>query len=447
MSEKHNWQKVNRLAAFFRKQPSSRVIALSFFVLIMVGSGLLCIPNCLKEGVSIRYVDALFVACSASTTTGLCTITPAETFSVGGYVVLALLMQIGGLGVTAFGTGLILMMRRRINLKERLIFSESMNLSSGRNVSRFVNSVFAVTFITEATSALLSFIVFRFQYNYPTLKALGTSVFHAIAAYNNAGMDIFGSSSLVQFQDNIWINLITVATMGMGGLSFLVVHQMLESRFRWRRFSLNTKVVLLMAIVMAVAGTLLLKVTQYDNVSWLGAFFQAESARMGGFTTYRLATFRPAAVFVIIIYMFVGCAPGSTTGGIRTTTLFVLFQRIKEIITKREGNAFHYNIPMEAYFKAGDVLTVSLLTVLVGSLLVAAMEPSLSLHAVIFENVSAYSTAGMSLGITSSFHTGAKLVITVMMYVGRVSPMAILTMWTRGSAKRTHYPDGNIAIG
>ena len=438
-------QKENRWAAFWRKQPPTRIIALSFFVLIMLGSALLSLPCSLREGVSLSYVDALFVSASASTTTGLSPIVPADTFTTFGRIVLAFCMQIGGLGITAFGAGLILVIRRRINLKERLIFSESMNLSSGRNVARFLGSVFTVTFATEATSALLCFAVLRNYY--PTLQALGYSVFHAIAAYNNAGMDIFGSTSIFAFRHNVWFNLITVGTMGMGGLSFLVVRELFETKFHWRRFNLNTKVVLLMGLVMAVVGTLLIKLTQYDHVTWLGAFFQAESARMGGFTTYPLAEFRPAAIFVIIIWMFVGCAPGSTTGGIRTTTLFVLLQRLKEVATKREGNAFHYNVPMDAYIKAGDVLAVSLLTVLIGTFLVSSIEPDLALRDVLFENVSAYSTAGMSLGITSSLHTASKLIITIMMFVGRVSPMAILTMWLRGSSKRTHYPDGNIAIG
>ena len=445
MKELRKGQKVNRWAAFWRKQPPTRIIALSFFVLIMLGSGLLKLPCSLREGVTLPYVDALFVSASASTTTGLSPITPAATFTNFGRVVLAFCMQIGGLGITAFGAGLILVIRRRINLKERLIFSESMNLSSGRNVARFLGSVFTVTFTTETISALLCFTVLRNYYS--TWTALGYSFFHAIAAYNNAGMDIFGATSMFAFRDNVWLNLITVGTMGMGGLSFLVVRELFETKFRWRHFSLNTKVVLLMALVMGVVGTLFVKLTQYDRVTWLGAFFQAESARMGGFTTYPLAQFAPAAIFVIIVWMFVGCAPGSTTGGIRTTTLFVLLQRLKEVATKREGNAFHYNVPMDAYIKAGDVLAVSLLTVLVGTFMVASLEPGLELRDILFENVSAYSTAGMSLGITSSLHTGSKVIITIMMFVGRVSPMAILTMWWRGSSKRTHYPDGNIAIG
>ena len=437
--------KVNKFAAFIRKQPPQRLVALSFVILIFLGAALLTLPSATYDGHDITYMDALFMATSASTTTGLGVVNVMQTFTTFGRAVLAILMQIGGLGVTAWGAGLVLMMRRRINLKERLLFAESMNIGSSRYIARFVVSVLSTTLIFEAIGALLCFLVLM-QY-YAPLRALELSVFHTIAAFNNAGMDIFGGQSIFEFRTNVWFNLITVGIMASGGLGFLVVRDLLDSRFRWRKLSLHSKVVVLMGGIMAVVGTLLVKLTQYNNISWLGAFFQAEAARMAGFTTYDLGLFSNAALVVMVAWMFVGCAPGSTTGGIRTTTVFVLVQQLKTVATNREGHAFHYTIPQEAYRKASIVTILSLGLCLFGTLLVCWLEPSLAVRDVIFENVSAFSTAGMSTGITTQYGTAARLWFCLLMYIGRVSPLTVLTMWYQGSAKRTHYPDGNITIG
>lgn len=435
----------NALAEFIRKQPPQRMVAISFVLLILVGAALLTLPVSTYRGVHITYMDALYMATSASTTTGLGVVNVMQTFSTFGRAVLAILMEIGGLGVTAWGAGLVLMMRRRINLKERLLFAESMNLNSGRAIGRFVASVLFTTLAIEMLGTLLIFLILL-QY-YAPLRAIELSVFHTIAAFNNAGMDIFGGQSIFEFRTDVLFNVVTVFIMGAGGLGFLVVRDLLDSHFRWRRLTLHSKVVVLMGVVLAVVGTLLVKLTQYNNISWLGAFFQAEAARMAGFTTYDLSTFSNGALTIIVVWMFIGCAPGSTTGGIRTTTVFVLLQQLKVVAINREGHAFHYTIPQEAYRKAANVTILSLALCLFGVFLIAWLEPQLAIRDIIFENVSAFSTAGMSTGITTQYGTAARLWFILLMYIGRVSPMAVLTMWYQSSGKRTHYPDGNITIG
>ena len=435
----------NVIATFVRKQPPQRLVAVSFILLILVGAALLCLPAATYEGVSIEYMDALYMATSASTTTGLGVVNVYQTFSPFGRTVLAILMEIGGLGVTAWGAGLVLMMRRRINLKERLLFAESMNVTSARSIARFVVSVLATTFVIELVGTLLCFVILM-QY-YPSLRAAELSVFHTIAAFNNAGMDIFGGQSIFEFRDNVWFNLVTVFIMGAGGLGFLVVRDLLDSRFRWRRLTLHTKVVLLMGGVLAVIGMFFIKLTQYNHITWLGAFFQAEAARMAGFTTYDLSQFSNGAIIVVAVWMFIGCAPGSTTGGIRTTTVFVLIQQLKTVATNREAHAFHYTIPTDAFRKASSVTMLSLLLCLFGVFLVAWLEPKLAIRDIIFENISAFSTAGMSTGITTQYGTAARVWFICLMFIGRVSPMTVLTMWYHSDGKHTHYPDGNITIG
>lgn len=435
----------NRLIAFVRKQPPQRLVALSFVFLIFFGAAMLTLPCATYPGVRITYMDALFMATSASTTTGLGVVNPMQTFAPFGRAVLAILMEIGGLGVTAWGAGLVLMMRRRINLKERLLFAESMNLTSARSIARFVVSVLVTTLTIELIGIVLTFLALL-RYEAP-LRSLELSVFHTIAAFNNAGMDIFGGQSMFAYRDDVMLNIITVFIMGAGGLGFLVVRDLVDTRFRWSRLTLHSKVVLLMGTVLMVIGTFGIKLTQYNQISWLGAFFQAEAARMAGFTTYDLSAFSNAALFFVVVWMFIGCAPGSTTGGIRTTTVFVLVQQLKTTATNREGHAFHYTIPVEAYRKASVVTILSLALCLFGVMLVCWLEPQLSVRDVIFENVSAFSTAGMSTGITTQYGTAARLWFILLMYIGRVSPLTVLTMWYQSKGKRTHYPDGNITIG
>ena len=435
----------NLIAGFIRKQPPQRMVAVSFVLLILLGAALLCLPSATYEGVSITYIDALYMATSASTTTGLGVVNVYQTFSTFGRTVLAILMEIGGLGVTAWGAGLVLMMRRRINLTERLLFAESMNVTSARSIARFVVSVLTTTLAIELLGTLLCFVILM-QY-YPAMRAAELSVFHTIAAFNNAGMDIFGGQSIFEFRDNVWFNLVTVFIMMAGGLGFLVVRDLLDSRFRWRRLTLHTKVVVLMGVVLAVVGMFLIKLTQYHNITWLGAFFQAEAARMAGFTTYDLSQFSNGAIIVVATWMFIGCAPGSTTGGIRTTTVFVFIQQLKTVATNREAHAFHYTIPVEAFRKAASVTILSMLLCLFGVFLVAWLEPQLAIRDIVFENISAFSTAGMSTGITTQYGTAARLWFITLMFIGRVSPMTVLTMWYHSNGKHTHYPDGNITIG
>ena len=428
-----------------RHQPPARVIAVSFAILILLGSALLSMPFATKEGHSIDYLTALFTSASASTTTGLGVVNVGETFSVFGLVVLAILMQIGGIGVMAFGALMAIMMRRKMSLSESIVFAESMNLNSRKSIVRFVRAVFVTTFSIEITGAFASFWVF--VQDYPVAKAVGLSFFHTIAAFNNAGMDALGGNSLFAYRDNVALNLITVAIMFVGGLGFLVIREMVDTRLNWRKMSMHSKVVLLMEGLLAAVGMVLIKVTQYGNVSWLGAFFQAQSSRMGGFTTFDLSTFSNAAIMVIYIWMFVGCAPGSTSGGIRTTTLFVLGMRVWSYSFNKNSHAFHYTVSGETYRKAAVALVLMLMTDLLGIMLMSIMEPAIPMRDVAFECISAAGTVGMSTGITASLGVGSRLLLIALMFVGRVGPMTVATMWYQSEGQRVHYPEGDITVG
>ncbi len=427
-----------------KKLSPLRMIALGFVLAILLGSVLLILPCSVQEGVKVQYIDALYTSTSAVCVTGLIAVDAGDTFTPLGQFFLAALIQIGGLGVTSIGAGIILLMGKKINLKGRNMIREASNLSSGKGTVRFIKNVFFMTVFFELVGALLSFIVF--VRDFPLPKAIGVSLFHSVAAFNNSGFDILGNyQNLIPYQSNVLLNLVTCGLIFFGGIGFLVIREVLEKKFRWKRFSMHTKVVLSMSIVLIAVGTLLLKLT--ENVTWLGALFHSVSARTAGFSTYSLATFSNAGLLVLIVLMFIGASPGSTGGGIKTSTFFVLLQGVRSAATNRSEKAFHYAIPRDAFRKAA-VITLLALTIVFGSTyLMLVMEPNIRFIDALFEITSAFGTVGLSTGITTSLGVGSKILSIFIMYIGRLGPLTIASLWYFAKVERTRYPDGNIAIG
>lgn len=429
---------------FLRRQPPARIIALGFLTVILVGSGLLMLPWSIRDGVSLRYIDALYTSTSAVCVTGLVAVDAGDTFTLFGQIVLALLIQVGGLGVTAVGAGIILAIGRRINLKGRMLIREAMNLDTGRGLIRFVKDILRTTLLFEVTGAVLSFLVF--SRDYPTAKAVWISLFHSVAAFNNSGFDVLGNfQNLIPYRDSVLLNLTTCGLIFFGGIGFLVIRDLWECRFRFRKLRLHSKVVLTVSAALIVSGTLLLKLT--EDVSWLGAFFHSVSARTAGFSTYALGEFSNAGLLVITALMFIGASPGSTGGGIKTSTFFVLLQGIKEAATNRSAKAFHYSIARDAFQKASVVTLLAASVVAVGTWILSALEPQLRLMDVLFEIVSAFGTVGLSTGITPGLCDAGKALSILIMYIGRLGPLTVATLWYFGREERVRYPEGNIAIG
>lgn len=427
-----------------KRQSPGRIIALGFAFVILLGSVLLSLPCSIQDGVTVRYIDALYTSTSAVCVTGLIAVDAGDTFTPLGQFFLGSLIQIGGLGVTAVGVGVILAMGKKINLKGRNIIREAMNLDSGKGTVRFIKSVFLTTLAFELSGAVLSFLVF--VQDYPPLRAAGISLFHSVAAFNNSGFDILGNfQNLIPYQDNVLLNLVTCGLIFFGGIGFLVIREIISKRFRWRKFSMHTKVVLSVSAVLIVAGTILLKLT--EHVTWLGAFFHSVSARTAGFSTYPLGTFSNAGLLVLTVLMFIGASPGSTGGGIKTSTFFVLLQGIKSAATNKSEKAFRYAVPSDAFRKAAVITLIALGVVVTGTYLMVAMEPEISLMDALFEVTSAFGTVGLSTGITTGLCDGSKLLSILIMYIGRLGPLTIASLWYFTKGDRTSYPEGNIAIG
>ena len=428
----------------FRMLSPARILALGFAGLILLGSLLLSLPCCVRPGVQVSYLDILYTAVSAVCVTGLVVVDVADTFTALGQWLVGLLIQIGGLGVATVGAGVILMMGKKVSQQERTLIREAMNLDSGKGVIRFIKSVFFTTLIFEGLGTALSYPVFA--RNYPPLRALGVSLFHAVASFNNAGFDILGSmQNLIPYRDDVLLNLVTCLLIFFGGIGFLVIREMLEKRLRWRRFSMHTKVVLSVSLTLTAAGALLLWLT--EDMSFLSALFHSVSARTAGFSTVPLGTFSKAGLLVIMLLMVIGASPGSTGGGVKTSTFFALLAGIRASATNTSEKAFHYALPREAFRKAAVIMLLALGAIGGSAFLMAAMEPELPLRDILFEMASAFGTVGLSTGITPRLSPGSKMLSMGMMFIGRLGPMTIASLWYFSRGEHIHYPEGNIAIG
>ncbi|HIU18762.1 MAG TPA: H(+)-transporting ATPase [Candidatus Limiplasma stercoravium] len=421
-----------------------RIIALGFAVVILLGSLLLLLPFSVREGVELQYIDALYTSTSAVCVTGLIAVDAGDTFTYVGQAILAALIQIGGLGVTAVGAGVILAMGKRVNLKGRSLIREAMNLDSGKGLVLFIRSIFVTTLIFEVLGAAASYLVFSRDYS--PLRALGISLFHSVAAFNNSGFDILGNNqSLIPYRHDVLLNLITCVLIFFGGIGFLVIREMWQKRLRWKRLSMHTKVVLSASAVLIAAGTVMIWLT--EKVDWLAAFFHSVSARTAGFATYPLSEFSQAGLMTLIVLMFIGASPGSTGGGIKTSTFLVLLLGIKSAATNSSEKAFRYSLPKEAFRKAAVITLLALGVVLVSSWLMIVLEPQLRFIDALFEMVSAFGTVGLSTGITAGLSVPAKLLSIFVMYIGRLGPLTIASLWYFNHGERIHFPEGNIAIG
>lgn len=427
-----------------KRQSSARIIALGFAMVILVGSVLLILPCSVQEDVELKYIDSLYTSTSAVCVTGLIAVDAGNTFTPLGQFFLAMLIQVGGLGVTSIGAGIILAMRRKMDLKGRNLIREASNLDSGNGLIRFVKNVLFTTLIIEIVGAVLSFTVF--VQDYLPLKAMGISLFHSVAAFNNSGFDILGNfQNLIPYQDNVMLNLVTCGLIFLGGIGFLVIQEMRTNKFDWKKYSMHAKVVLTVSAILILVGTVLIKLT--EEVTWLGAFFHSVSARTAGFSTYPLGTFSNAGLLVLTVLMFIGASPGSTGGGIKTSTFFVLIQGIKSAATNKSEKAFRYAIPKDAFRKAAVITILAMSVVVTGTWLMLVMEPDVSLMDAFFEITSAFGTVGLSTGITTELGVGAKLLSIFVMYIGRLGPLTVASLWYFTQGERVSYPKGNISIG
>lgn len=436
---------MKKILFWLNRQSPARLLSMGFAAVILIGALVLMLPFSHKAGTPVRFIDALFVSTSAVCVTGLTTVPVGDTFTPIGYTVIAILIQIGGLGVATVGVLFTLLIGRKIGLKTRQLVVEAMNFSGYGGLIQTVKFFLKLTFIVEAVGAVLSTLVFLPDYNVPT--AIGYGMFHSVSAFNNAGFDILGGfDSLLNYADNVPMNLITTALVIIGGFGFLAIFDLIQNRFVWKPLRLNTKVVTVMTVTLLVGGTILLKLT--SGQTWLEAWFQSVIARTAGFNTYPLANFSQAAILIFCILMFIGASPGSTGGGIKTTTFFMIaFKAISSTVQNNRDEIFHRKIPRLIFQKALTVMFFGLAVVFVGTFLLLVFEPDVRLYEALVEVTSAFATVGSTVGITPHLCTASKITLILCMFIGRLGPVTIATLWVLKGFNEASYTEEGVMIG
>jgi trk system potassium uptake protein len=452
-----------RMRQWVLKSPA-RFSILAFAALIGVGTLLLVLPAA-STGKGIGLIDALFTATSASCVTGLAVLDTGKTFGSFGQGVILFLIQVGGLGIMTLSTLFLLLAGRRTSLASRLVIKDALTDGKERSLPSLLKDVLLFTVGIEGIGAFLLFI--RFLPGRNTLDAGYLALFHAISAFCNAGFSTF-SDSLVQFRDDWIVNLTICFLIISGGLGFLVLSELKRKkpvkRRTWERLSLHSKIVLSTTGILVLAGTFLLMSTEWKNTlqgmslpgKFLAAFFQSVTARTAGFNTLPIGSMANESLFLLILLMFIGASPGSCGGGIKTTSLASLvalgYSRIRG---KERTHCFKRTLAEGSTGKAISIVLVSGIVVVIATMTILMSELGEMSHVasrgrfleLLFEVVSAFGTVGLSTGVTAGLSGVGKVVIIMVMFVGRLGPLVIAMAMSREFAPRYYYAEETIMIG
>lgn len=431
-----------KIKPLIRKHPR-RTIVLGFLFTIIFGALILTIPLSLESGRTISFIDSLFTSTSAVCVTGLVAVDTGNTFSVLGETVIALLIQIGGLGITSIGIIAILLTNGRVGIGSRKLAQESFNLSTAKDLRIILRGIFNSTIIIELVGAACSFLTF--SQHYELKDAVGISLFHSVASFNNAGFDVFGGfGSLARYAGDPWLLIITALLIILGGMGFFVFMDVLTKR-SFKKLTLHSKIVLSTTAVLLAAGTVLIKLS--EGIPWLLAFFDSATTRTAGFAVNPIGQVSTAGLLIMIMLMFIGASPGSTGGGIKTTTTFVLLANFKAVAYNKYCTAFKRKISDQSTSKAMIVVILASLCICISTMLISFFQPEYPLHKVLFEVVSGFATVGLTTGITPTLCTASKIVLIVTMFIGRLGPLTLITLWWMNEKPSARYSEEEVNIG
>lgn len=429
---------------------------MGFASIILLGTLLLTLPISNTTGKPLDFIDALFTATSATCVTGLVVKDTGTFFSTFGQVVIILLIQVGGLGFMTMATLFAFMLKRKISLRDRLLLQEAMNQNTMEGIVRLIRKVLFFSLIIEGAAAIL--LTTRWAFDMPFGKALYYGVFHAISMFNNAGFDLFGDfRSLTGYVYDPIVNFVVMFLIVSGGIGFIVLSDLVDFRTT-RRLSLHSKVVLSMTAFLIVFGAVVIFVFEYSNprtlgsLNWggkiLGSLFQSVTPRTAGANTLDLGSMRQASQFFMIILMFIGASPGSTGGGIKTTTFTLIIGAVISMLRGREDIVlFRYRLAQERIFKALTITLLALLLVMSVAMVLSTTEDS-SFLMILYETTSAFGTVGLTLGLTTHLTLIGKILISFTMFAGRLGPLTLAYALGPKKGKELYrHPEGKVIIG
>lgn len=433
-----------------------RVTAAGFLGVILLGAVLLYLP--VSNTQPIAFTDALFTSATSVCVTGLVTVVPASQFTLFGKVILLLLIQIGGLGVIACGTLFLFLLNKKITIQERVVLKEAYGADRLGGIVRLVRKVILGTFAVEGAGAVLY--AFQFIPEYGLVRGIGYSVFHAVSAFCNAGIDILGSSSLSSYVTNPVINVTTILLIILSGIGFTVWFDVIDNnrrlvrgevpkRWWFTRLRLQSKLAIMMTVLLILAGTVFVFLAEYGNPNTIGelsmgqklmaSMFQSVTTRTAGFCTVSQGALHTESKLFCAILMFIGGSPGGTAGGVKTTTVAMLFLACLTFVRGGNDTECMGRKITVANFRTGfAVVMVAFAVFIAGTIAVLFLEPdSILLENVIYETASAVGTVGLTADLTPRLCRASQYVLMVMMYIGRLGPLTMALMF----AGKTHPRD------
>ncbi|WP_142413003.1 TrkH family potassium uptake protein [Hathewaya massiliensis] len=450
--------KLNNFLNKHTKLKPVQVLAIGFGFVIFAGALLLMLPISSAQGNWTNFVDCLFTSTSAVCVTGLITLDTGIYWSYFGKTVIISLIQIGGLGFMSLATLVFLLLGKKITLKERLVMQEAMNSFSLQGLVKMSKYVLYFTFSIEGIGALI--LSTQFIPKFGLKKGIYYSIFHAISAFCNAGFDLMGNFSSLTAYSNNAVVILTIATLiATGGLGFFVWSE-IYNRKMIRKFSLHTKLAIYVTAFLIVGGSILMFLFEMNNPATimnkgikekvLSSIFASVSPRTAGFNSISTSDMSLPGRFLTILLMFIGGSPGSTAGGIKTTTAGLLIYTLISVIRGREDTEIgDKRISKEIVYKGIVILTISFLLVVTVTMILAITETGFTLEEILYETVSAFATVGLTLGITTKLSVIGKIIIAITMYFGRVGPLTIVLALTNrnGNKGNIRYPEEKILIG
>lgn len=433
-----------------------RKLMFGFLTAIIIGSILLKMPFSLEQGVKISFLEALFTVVSAVCVTGLSVLDVSQTFSPFGDGIIIFFIQLGGLGVMTFSLMIFVILGKKMSFETRELLKEERNSENNGGVLKFIRVLILTIFIIEAVGALI--LAYAFKKYMPYEKALYYGIFHSISAFCNAGFSLF-SDNLERFKNDSLINLTISYLIILGGMGFSVISSFIVLIRRGQnRFNLTSKLSLMMGFSLTFLGMLLFLLFEYNNSLTIGnmnfleklmaSFFQSVTLRTAGFNTINLSGLRSVTIFISYIFMFIGASPGSTGGGVKTTTFAILIFYVAGIIRRKEYiEVFNRRLDWEIMNKALTILVISLFYISLVVIVILAIEP-ISVEKVIYEVISAFATVGLSMKVTPTLGTVSRILIIFTMFVGRLGPMTIAFAFTDTKKKVSFkYPKEDILVG
>lgn len=458
MAEKIRWN----FNKFVGQRSPAEMLIYGFALVILLGAILLTLPIASNSGASGGFVNALFTSTSAVCVTGLVVVDTGTYWSVFGKFVIIFLIQIGGLGFMSLTTMFFVLAGKRITIKDRLLIQSSVNMDSLSGVVKFTKYIFFSAVAIETVGALILALVFIPEYGF--IKGTAYSFFHAISSFCNAGFDLFGNySSLTKYVDNFIVNFAIAGLIILGGLGFAVTSDIINIR-KFEKMTMHAKLALTVTGFLLIIGFVLFFIFEYNNPKTMGnlslpgklmaAFFQSVTPRTAGYNTIDIAALTTPSLFLTMLFMFIGASPGSTGGGIKTTTFAIIILTVVSVLYgKKDVTVFKRSILGPAIRRSISVIVIALGIVIFMIFVLLCTEPEASFETVVFEVLSAFGTVGLTTGLTPHLSIGGKIAISITMFVGRLGPLTVAYAISR-SEKRARenvgnfkLPEGNIMIG